>query len=727
MTEMAFSEEATLATPWNISPAAIQYESPLLICLSMLAGMFGRPVSTDALRAGLPAGSQFRPELVERAAERAGLHASLVYKPRLSAILPHLLPCIVLLKDRNAAILCEIDGESATLALPEAGGAPHVLPRSQLQELYAGYAVFARPQARLDNRSTDLAARDDRGWFWGTLWRFAPIYAHVLIASLLINVLAIASPLFTMNVYDRVVPNNAVETMWVLSLGVTIAFLFDFVLRNLRSYFVDTAGKNADVIIASRLLQQVMAMRTDHRPASTGSLANNLREFESLRDFFSSGTLVALVDLPFILVFVFILWIVGGPLALVPLAAIPVVLLVGWGLQHPLRRFVERTYRESSQKHALLVEVLHGLDAIRINGAEGHVQRNWEGLVDLTAASSGKAKVVANLSITFAALASQLVTVIMVVWGVLLIAEGRMTTGALIACTILVGRAMAPLGTVASMLTRLAQSRMALRALDMLMRTPTERPADKVFVRCPAHPGQITFRNVSFAYPGAKTGALTGVSLKIAEGERVGVIGRIGSGKTTIGRLLTDLYQPTEGAVLVGDTDLRQIDPADLRRKIGYVSQDTHLFFGSVRDNITFGAPFIDEAAMLRAAEIAGVADFLRHHPLGYDLPVGERGTHLSGGQRQSIAVARALLLDPPVLVLDEPSSFMDNSSEANFKKRLEANLAGKTLVVITHRSALLGLVNRLVVTDGGRIVADGPKEEVLEALRRGQVRATVS
>ena len=713
---------------WTIAPSRAAFEDPLLWCLATLAGLLGRPISATALGAGLPLeNGRFRPELASRAMERAEMRSRLVHRTQIRAINPMTLPCVLLLKGSGACILLKLlDGQQARILTPEEGGTREV-PLAELQAQFTGYAIFAQPTGHLDARTEDIKLINVERWFWGTLFKFLPIYRHVILASLVVNLFAIASPLFTMNVYDRVVPNNAVETLWVLALGVTMVFVFDFVLRLLRSYFVDVAGKNADIIIASQLLQHVTGMRMDQKPQSSGTLANNLREFESLREFFSSSTLLAVVDLPFIFIFIYIIFLIGGPLAIVPCVAVPVVLIVGYVLQFPLKYAVEKTYRESSQKHALLVEAINGLETIKFTGAEGQIQRQWEKLVGLTAESSSKAKLISSLSTSFAGTASQLVTVALVVYGVYLIADGTLTTGSLIACSILVGRVMAPLGAVAAMLTRFQQSRIALKGLDILMKAPVERSTDMNFIHRPQLTADVELRDVVFHYPHSKSNALEGVSIRIKAGEKVGVIGRIGSGKSTIGRLVVGLYEPSEGAVLVGKTDIRQIDPADLRSKVGYVPQDNFLFYGSVRDNIIFGVPQMDDAAVLRASHIAGVTDFLRSMPLGFDLPVGERGMSLSGGPRQSIAVARAMLLDPPILIMDEPTSSMDNSSESTFKTRLGEVIANKTLILITHRASMLSLVDRLVILDSGKVVADGPRGDVLEALRKGQVRAAPS
>ncbi|MCH9012124.1 MAG: type I secretion system permease/ATPase [Proteobacteria bacterium] len=710
---------------WQIAPSAIDFEDPLLSCLATLAGLLERPISAEALKAGLPhAEEQFTPELAVRAAERAGIEARITRRPQLRRILPVTLPCILLLEGGNACVLLSfVDRAQAEIVVPEGGAAKKTVDLEELQSQYTGYALFARPEFKFDERASEIRLTQSRAWFWGTLAKFWPIYTHVILASALINFFALASPLFIMNVYDRVVPNNAIETLWVLALGVVTVFAFEFVMRNLRAYFVDVAGKNADVIIASRLLEQLMSMKLAAKGASTGAMANNLREFESLREFFTSSTVVVLVDLPFIFLFIAVIWLVAGPVAFIPLAVVPVVVLVGVIMQFPLRKVIEKTHRESTQKHALLVETIDGLETIKAAAAEGRVQRTWERFVGLTAESSGKARFISGIATTFAQVSIQMTTVAVVVYGVYLIADGELTMGALIAATILTGRSLAPLSSIAAMLTRLQQSRVALKSLDAIMTAPVERSADKSFLHRPSLNGRIEFQQVSFSYPNQEIQALDAVSFKIEPGERVGFLGRIGSGKSTIARLLIGLYEPADGAVLMDGTDIRQIDPADLRRNVGYVSQDNYLFFGTVRDNIAFGAPHLDDQSVMRAAHVAGVSDFLRAHPHGFDLQVGERGMSLSGGQRQAIVIARALLLDPPMILLDEPTSNMDNSTEMVFKKRLSEILPDKTLLLVTHRSSLLTLIDRLIIVDAGKIVADGPKEEVLSALKQGQIR----
>ncbi len=713
-----------MVSPSPINPGHVDYTPPLLECLSVLMRLSGQPISTQALKSGLPLGkTPPSASTCIRAAERAGLDAKVVHRDTIEKISKLVLPCILVLKNQSACVLTAITEDQADVIFPENSNTPKTLPLSELNGEFSKYAIFARLKGRLDKRASDLKLLDTKKWFWGNIFRFFPIYTHVIFASIMVNLLAIASPLFVMNVYDRVVPNNALDTLWILAIGVMIAFGFEFLLKNLRGYFVDVAGKNADILIASKLMQQVMAMQSEHKPDSTGSLANNLREFESLRDFFSSTTLLGIVDLPFLAIFVAIIFLIGGPLAYVPLIAIPIVVLVGVLLQYPLQRFIEDGFKESTQKNALLVEIINGLETIKSNLAEGPMQKRWEKIVGMSAASSSKSKVLANFSVTFAQFSAQLVSVGIIIFGVYQISEGELTMGGLIACNILVGRAMAPLGALAAILTRLQQSRMALKSLDLLMKIPNERPDGKEFVRHKDISASIAFQQVTFQYTGVETRALNNVTLHIRQGEKVGIIGRVGSGKSTLGRLCQGLYHPQQGAVKVGGVDIQQLDIADLRRKVGYVSQDNYLFYGTVKDNIALGQPYADDQAILRAANIAGVTDFLRLNPAGFGLQVGERGMNLSGGQRQAVTIARALLQSPDILILDEPTSSMDNATETMLRHKLSEETQGMTLILITHRHSMLSLVERLIVIDSGKIVADGPKGKVLEDLKNERVR----
>ena len=693
-------------------------DDSLLECLAILTRLHERPVSTEALAAGLPLENhRLTPSLFVRAAELQGYSAR-VLKRAVRRISNLVLPAVLLLKDGRACVLTALDrNRTAQVIFPETGFGTNAVPLGDLADLYTGYCIFVQPKPRGDPRAEEQTAAPTRWWFWGTLWRFRGYYLESMVGALMINVLAIAVSLFVMNVYDRVVPNNAEATLWVLALGVGIAIAFEFTARTLRGYLLDAVGKKIDLLLSSQLFRQALSMRMEARPVSAGAFASNLREFEGLRDFFTSATLTTLTDLPFVFLFAWIISLIGGPIALVPMLAIPVLLFVGMLAQIPLSRLMQRHLAESSAKHGILIEAVEGVETLKTLSAEGTMQRRWENYTALTAQVSMRLRFISSLVVNFSMLISQVVTVLMVAWGVYRIAEGALTTGGLIACTILAGRALAPLGQLAGLLTRYQQSRSALLALNRIMALPTERPAGRSFLHRPVLSGQIEFSDVNFSYPKTKISVLHGVSFRIQAGEHVAILGRVGSGKSTSLRLMMGLYESTSGSVLLDGTDLQQIDPADLRRNVGYVAQDVRLFYGTLRENITLGAPLADDEAILVATRIAGLDRLVSGHPLGFDLIVGERGEGLSGGQKQSIALARALLAGPPVYLLDEPTSSMDHNTEHAFITQFKTFIQGRTLVLATHKPAMLDLVDRLIVLEAGKLVADGPREAVLRAL----------
>jgi ATP-binding cassette subfamily C protein LapB len=709
---------------WDLPPAASIADDPLLSCLVALTRMHNKPVSADTLIAGMPlVDNCLTPALFIRAASRAGFSAKLVKRP-LNKISDLTLPAVLLLRDKQACILLRNGSETAQIILPETDTGEHDIRLEELQQRYTGHVIFMRPAHRFDARTEDSAVPRPPHWFWGVAVRSWPVYAEVLVASLLINLFALVTPLFSMNVYDRVVPNHAMETLWALTIGVALVMCFDMLIRALRGYFIDIAGKKLDVVLSANIFEKVLGIQMTARPASVGAFASNLQEFEAFREFITSATITTLIDLPFVVLFIGAMFWVGGALGWVPLIAVPLIVGVGLALQLPLRQVVQKSAKLAAQRQATLVESLVGLEAIKVIGAQGPVQRKWEQLIGQIGTLALKSRFLSACAVNFSVFAQQAAYLGVIVMGVYLIADDKLTMGGLIACSTLTGRALAPLSQVASLLTRYHQSRDALMSIDRLMNLPVERPAGKDFVHRPAFRGGVEFKNVSFAYPDQGTDALSDVSFNIAPGERVAIIGRVGSGKTTVEKLVLGLYPPSQGAVFIDGTDQRQIDPAALRRDIGYVPQDILLFYGSVRDNIVMGAPYADDAAVLRAADIAGVTEFANRSAQGLDLPVGERGEKLSGGQRQAIAIARAELMAPPLLLLDEPSSAMDNRSEELFKARISAQLEGRTLILISHRASLLSLVNRLIVLDQGRVVADGAKEPVLAALARGKLNA---
>lgn len=697
---------------------------PLLDCLVLLAQQYRRPTSAEVLADGLPlVDHRLTPPLFVRAASRAGLAAKVAERP-LKEVSSLLLPVVLLLKDKGACILQEIDFErgEAVVQQPESGGS-FSLPIEKLEEQYSGYLIFVRQEYASNGDNNRVLDGRSGHWFWGTLKRSSRIYRDVLVASFLINLFVLANPLFVMNVYDRVVPNGAVETLWVLAVGVLVVYAFDFGLKMLRAYFIEVAAKKSDVLLSAQIFEKVMRVRYDRMPASVGAFASNLREFDSIRNFLSSTTNTVLIDIPFMLIYILVISWIGGPLVVVPAVIVPIIVIYALIIRPKLRDSVERTFASSAQKNGTLVESLTAMETVKTQRAASPLQERWEESVGYISRWGLRSRMLSSSVVTFAGAMQQLASVLIIIGGVYLIMEQELSMGALIACNILAGRAIAPMAQVASLIIQYEQSAKALKTLNEIMDLPVERDDSTHFVHRPTLNGNLEFKNVSFNYPGVEHAALSNVSFKIKAGERVAMIGRIGSGKTTIEKMLLGLYQPTDGAILLDGVDINQIDPVDLRRNTGYVPQDVMLFAGSVRDNILIGSPRATDADMLRAAKLAGVEQFVNLHPMGFDMPAGERGQALSGGQKQSIAIARALLHEPNLLILDEPSNSMDNATEDQFKRRLTEVMEGRTLLMVTHKMSLLSLVDRLIVVDQGKIVADGPKDTVLEALKQGRLQ----
>ena len=706
-----------------------RYYDPLLECLVVFAKQFNRPLSVDALISGLPiepgkAGPELfsihsSKGLFSRVAKRAGF-ASRLIKRDLDQLSELLLPCILILKDRNACVLESIDhaNNRARVIIPEVGDGEEWISLDRLEEQYIGFAFLLKREFRKRSRPKHLTKSETGQWFWGTLAKSREIFISVILASVLVNLFVIATPLFTMNVYDRVVPNDALDTLWVLAVGVLIVFAFDALMRFIRTYLLEVAGKKSDVIMSSILYEQTLNLRMDQWPKSVGAFASNLRDFESIRNFFTASTIATLVDLPFAVIFLIVVAYIGGPLVAIPMMTIALLILYSFMVIKPLRESIESTFDASANKHSHLIESLNNIQTIKTLGASHHSQWVWEESSGEIATKSMRARLLSGSVQVITNLVVQFNTVGLIYFGVYQIADLKLSLGGLIAVVMLSSRAVAPMGQIASLITNFQQTQTAYRSLDNLMKQPVERPENKQFVRRPAFEGRIDLKSVGFTYPDAEKATLSNVSLKINPGEHVGIIGKVGSGKTSVTKLIVGLYTPTSGTILIDDIDINQVDPADLRHHIGYLSQDISLMSGSIRDNLVFKDPHIADERLIEVSKISGVDQFVNKMPMGFDTSVGEQGGWLSGGQRQSIALGRALLLDEPILILDEPTNSMDNTTEAIIRKNLYDYTREKTLILITHKAPMLDLVERLVVVDDGRIVMDGPKEQVLSALQ---------
>ncbi|MBV7582179.1 type I secretion system permease/ATPase [Pseudomonas sp. PDM33] len=715
--------------PSALSPSAtvdlgISSESDSLLAgVQWFCAHYDKPASIESLYAGLPRGQRLKPSLVVRMLEQAGIGAGWV-KRRPAELSSYLFPLMMLFNNGEARILVARHGDQFEFVVPEAGGGTLTLSAEELKEHYLGYTLLVRPKAAPDSR-TEIPEGERKGhWLFSTLWNYRRFYYSAALATFLINVLALCSTFFIMNVYDRVVPTQAYATLWSMAIGVFMAIVFEFTSRQTRAYLLDTAGKKADLVLGARLFRQLMEVRLEHKPASAGSFANQFREFESVRDFITSASLATLADLPFCLLFVLVLFLIGGPLGAVPLGSMIALLAVCTFIQIPLSRLMKENLREASQKHGLLIESIEGVETLKATHAEGSMQRRWEDFSAQLAASSIKTKKLSNLAGNSVSLITQMTTVVLVLWGVYRIGDGEMTQGALIGTVMLTSRAIAPLAQAVGLAVRFQQAKTALRSLNQLMSIPTVRDSARRYLQAPKD-ATLSLRRVKFSYPAPpmqpKPLVLNNISLSIKHGERVAIIGSIGSGKSTLLRVLARLYQPVEGQVMANGIDAEQIDPADWSANVGFVGQDARLFFGSLRENLLIGNPSATSEELIHVVEMTGLAAVAASHPLGFGRPVGEMGQALSGGQRQLVALARSLLLHPQVLLLDEPTSGMDTQTERQFLQRLEQATQGRTLVIVTHRFSVLDQVDRVIVLDGGQIVADGPKADVLRALQANQ------
>ncbi|PRY63596.1 ATP-binding cassette subfamily C protein LapB [Vreelandella songnenensis] len=699
----------------------------LLVCLKAVATFHQHEVSSEALIAGLPLEEgRLIPSVFGRAAARAGLTARIV-KSRLSALNPALFPAILLLEPGRACVLLALDlkTQKAQVIFPELSDAAVEVPLDELHAGYSGEAIYVRPKFRADNTSEPgVKKQRDQHWFWGVIRENRRLYRDIVLGSVAVNLFALAMPLFVLNVYDRVVPNQATETLWVLAIGVFIVICFDLALRLMRSGFVDLAASRADVKLSSAIMAKSLGLRLEDRPASTGSFTSTLQSFESVRAFIGSATILGIVDLPFVLLFAAIIALINPWLVLPVLAGIVFILLYALAAQGKLHELSQTTWEVGAKRNALLVESISQLETVKALRAESRIQRHWEKASAFLSRTGAQLKHVSTSVSSVAQWSQSSVAVCVIIVGVYQIIEGNLTQGGLIAAYMLSSRAMAPISQAAALLAQYHQSSTALESLNKVMDKRVERHEGKAYVEKPSVAGNIRLEKVTLRYPDEEREALREVSISIKAGEKIALLGRIGCGKSSLNKLILGFYQPTSGSILLDDVDIRQLDPLELRRHIGYVPQDVSLFAGSLRDNIVAGggSDHVDDDELLRALQIAGLESLVNGHPSGIDLQVGERGQALSGGQKQSVAIARALVQDPSILLLDEPTSSMDNASEEAFKANLTKVAEGKTVLVVTHRTSLLSLVDRIIVMDAGRVVADGPRDTVVEALRNGQI-----
>ncbi len=701
----------------------------LLDCLVLFTKLYHKPFSAEALTAGLPIepGSE-SPELFSinnakglfsRAAERAGLKSSIIRRP-MNQISPLQLPMIILLSNQSACILDRFseDGEQVKIIMPAEEPIEQWVDMEDLEDEYIGFGFMVKKAFEYTDENSRTLHLQQKHWFWSTLKLSVPVYKDVLYASLLINLFVLASPLFTMNVYDRVVPNNAIETLWVFAIGVTLVYIIDTFLKFTRTFLLESAAKKSDIIMSSIIFEKVLDLKMENHPASVGSFASNLKDFDSIRGFLTNATMAAVIDLPFAIIFLVVIGYIGGSIVLIPVTTMLFILTYAFFIKKPLRASIESTHEASAKKSSILIETLSNIETLKSLGTLNQVQYKWEESTGEIAEKSLKSRMISSSIPTITQLLIQINTVMIIVYGVYLIQDFELSMGGLIAIVILTGRTLAPMGQVASLMTNYEDTKTSYETLNDIIAQESERPNGKQFVERPDFHGLIEFVDVTFSYPDTEVPALKNVSFTINPGEHVAIIGRIGSGKSTIQKLILGLFSPDSGQILIDGIDLKQIDPADLRKNMSYVSQDVMLFRGTVKDNITYRATHASDGAMIRAAQISGTSEFIKKHPRGYEMPIGERGQGLSGGQKQSIGIARAFLLSTPIMLMDEPSNAMDQVTESRLLQSMSESLDGVTTLYVTQKMTLLSIVDRVIVLNDGKVFIDAPKEDALKQLQ---------
>lgn len=703
----------------------------LLECLVLFTKLYHKPFSAEALTAGLPIEPKSEsPELFSinkskglfsRAAEKAGLKSSILKRP-LSQISPLQLPMIILLSNQGACILDSFnqDRSEAKIIMPSEEAIEQWVDIDVLEDEYIGYGFLIKKAFEHSDKEDQTLNLNQKHWFWSTLKLSIGTYKEVLYASLLINIFVLASPLFTMNVYDRVVPNNAIETLWVFAIGVIVVMGLDTFLKFTRTYLLENAAKKSDIIMSSIIFEKILNLKMANHPASVGTFASKLKDFDSIRSFFTSATMAIVIDLPFTIIFLFVIGYLGGAIVLIPLISTILIISYAFFIKSALKKSIKNTHEANADKNSILIETLNNIETLKTLGTLGQVQWKWEEASGEIARRSLTSRTLSASLPIITGLFIQLNRVMVVVYGVYLIRDFELSMGGLIATVLLSARVVSPMGQVASILTNYEDTKASYESLNEIIMQPSERPAGKSFVQKPEFSGNIEFKEVTFTYPYNDVPALKNVSFKITPGEHIAIIGRIGSGKSTIQKLLLGLYEPDSGQILIDGIDIKQIDPADLRKHMSYVSQDVMLFKGTVEDNIKFRATHASNGAMLRAAQISCADEFIKKHPRGFEMPIRERGQGLSGGQKQSIGIARAFLLKTPIMIMDEPSNAMDQTTESKLLKNFEKNLEGITSLIVTQKMSLLKIVERIIVVHDGKIIIDAPKKEALAKLSGG-------
>ena len=708
-----------------------QIFDPLALCLIRVAKDYEISITQEGLLSGLPLpNGKLIPQFFSRAADRVSLTSNMVQQ-NLDQLNHFVFPAILILNNNTACVLYRFDTErqTATVYFPEMSDTVTEVPIAQLQEKYLGSVIYLQQRQFVADNKVKLE-KTNQHWFWSVIRQHRSMYKDILLAALFVNIFALCAPFFVMNVYDRVVPNHATDTLWVLAFGIMIIITADFILKLVRSYFVDLAATRADNKLSAYIMEKVLGRRMEQNNMSGGMMASNIQSYEAIRSFTSSMTVVSLIDLPFFVLFLAVICIISWVFVIPLVIAAIIILLYALSVHISLKKLSDAMSEASQQRQGLLIETLNNQETIKSFNAAGRMQTLWEKATRFTVQYSSKLRFIGGTVGNFAGWVQQTAGVVIILVGVYLIVDGKLTQGALIACYLLSTRALAPIAQIAGLLTQYYQASSALNMLNQTVDAEQERENLKGWVSHPHLIGHIEFKNVSLCYPNESHSALNNISFSIRAGEKVAILGKVGSGKSSIEKILLSLYKPTEGSVFIDQTNISQIDPAELRSQIGYIPQDIQLLNGTVLSNIVLGNPHASRVALEQSLVVSGLSQILKAHEDGLSLQVGEGGHKLSGGQRQAVAVARAIAQNAKILVFDEPTSAMDTPLENHVIHHLKHYMTAQhTLILVTHKPTLLTLVDRIIILEDGKIIADGDKESVMKAMfpQQAKVAGAVS
>lgn len=708
-----------------------QIFDPLALCLIRVAKDYEISITQEGLLSGLPLpNGKLIPQFFSRAADRVSLTSNMVQQ-NLDQLNHFIFPAILILNNNTACVLYRLDAErqTATVYFPETLDTVTEVPIVQLQEKYLGSVIYLQQRQFVADNKVKLE-KTNQHWFWSVIRQHRSMYKDILLAALFVNIFALCAPFFVMNVYDRVVPNHATDTLWVLAFGIMIIITADFILKLIRSYFVDLAATRADNKLSAYIMEKVLGRRMEQNNMSVGMMASNIQSYEAIRSFTSSMTVVSLIDLPFFVLFLAVICIISWVFVIPLVIAAIIILLYALSVHISLKKLSDAMAEASQQRQGLLIETLNNQETIKSFNAAGRMQTLWEKATRFTVQYSSKLRFIGGTVGNFAGWVQQTAGVVIILVGVYLIVDGKLTQGALIACYLLSTRALAPIAQIAGLLTQYYQASSALNMLNQTVDAEQERENLKGWVSHPHLIGHIEFKNVSLCYPNESHSALNNISFSIRAGEKVAILGKVGSGKSSIEKILLSLYKPTEGSVFIDQTNISQIDPAELRSQIGYIPQDIQLLNGTVLSNIVLGNPHASRVALEQSLVVSGLSQILKAHEDGLSLQVGEGGHKLSGGQRQAVAVARAIAQNAKILIFDEPTSAMDTPLENHVIHHLKHYMTAQhTLILVTHKPTLLTLVDRIIILEDGKIIADGDKESVMKAMfpQQAKVAGVVS